>query len=144
MAFVNEYVSEENIKKYELEALYTKWLVWIPPRFRYTWTFDAERDSYYIPMKTGREEDSNQTRGVLYFKGIHWDVKVLGEEGSSLSFAENPYRQIWGMIHIKHPEGGLVPEAEIVPVLKEALVAYQVFGIGTPVGLNVLTRFTFS
>jgi len=143
MAFVNEYVSEENIRKYELEALYKKWLIWIPPRFQYAWTFDAERDIYYIRMETGREEDSNQTRGVLYYRGIHWDVKVLVEKGTSLSFLENPYRQIWGLIHIKHPEGGLVPEDEIVPVLKEALTVHQVFGIYTPTGLNVVTSFTF-
>ena len=143
MAFVNEYVGEDNIKKYGLEALRMEWKGSIPPRFRYEWTFDAERNCYFIPMETGREEESNQVRGVLYYKGIQWDVKVSLESNGSLSFAENPYRVIWGLRHIKHPSGGDVPEQEIVPVLKEALVAYRVFGIGTPAELNVVTHFTF-
>lgn len=143
MAFVNEYVSDDNIKKYDLEALRMKWKGWIPPRFQHTWTFDIERDSYYIPMETGREEKSNQVRGVLYYKGIEWDVKVSLEPGCSPSFAENPYRVIWGLIHIKHPGGGPAPESEIVPVLKEALITYRVFGIDTRADLNVVTTFTF-
>ena len=143
MAFVNEYVSDNNIKKYNLESLRIKCKGWIPPRFRFDWTFDSERDSYFIPMESGREENSNQVRGVFYFKGIEWDVKVSLEPGCSLSFSENPYQQIWGLIHIKHPSGGQVPENELVPVLKEALVTYQVFGIATPADLNVVTIFKF-
>lgn len=143
MAFLNEYVSEENIKKYDLESLYKKWSVWTPPRFQFSWTFDPYRDSYYIPMEIGREEESNQVRGVLFYNGIQWNVMVAKEKGGGLSFTENPYRQIWGLIYIKHPGGGFVPEDEIVPVLKEALTAYQVLGIGTPADLNVVTSFTF-
>lgn len=144
MAFVNEYVSDEDVKKYGLEELRMKWGKDIPPRFRYTWTFDREKNSYYIPMRTGREEFSNQTRGVLYYKGIHWDVEVSKEPGCSLSFDENPYRIIWGLLHIKHPDGGPVPYDEVVPVLKEALEAYKVSGVTTPAKLvNVVTTFKF-
>lgn len=144
MAFVNEDVTQENIKKYGLEDLHVKWWGEIPPRFRYRWTFDRERDSYYIPMRTGREEFSNQTRGVLYYKDIHWDVEVFKEPGGSISFNENPYCIVWGLIQIKHPQNGLVPFEEILPVLKDALTEYKVAGLITPEKLiNVITTFTF-
>lgn len=142
MAFVNEYVSEENINKYGLKALYKKWWGWVPPEFRFAWTYDSERDSYFVPISQGREEFSNHMSGVLYFEGIHWDIEICHEPGGSDSYAEKPYRQIWGLIHVKHPEGGFVPTEEIVPVLKEALSAYKIRGIHTKVS-DVSTSFTF-
>lgn len=145
MAFINEYVSEENIEKYNLEALYRKMKWgdnWTPPGFRFAWTFDAERNSFYIPLKHGREEFSHHCRGVLYFKGIHWDVEVASGPNNSRSFAEIPYRQNWELIHIKHPEGNAVPMEEIIPVLKDALTAFKIDGIYSYVD-DVVTAFGF-
>lgn len=147
MAFINEYVNEKNIKKYNLEALYRKlkWDEnWTPPGFRFAWTFDAERDCYYIPLWHGREEFSHHCRSVLYFKDIHWNVEVTHEPGGSESIAENPYRIIWGFVHIKSPDGGPTPLEELIPVLKEALIAYKVRGIHTNSKVtSVVTSFTF-
>ncbi len=142
MAFVNEYVSEENINKHDLKALSKKWWNWLPPEFRYAWTYDSNRDSYFIPISRGREEYAHHLRGVLYFKGTHWDIEICHEPGGSDSYLEKPYRQIWGLIHIKHPEGEPVPTEEIAPVLKEALVAYKIRGVHTKVA-DVVTSFTF-
>ena len=118
MPFVNEFVSVEDIKTYDLEALHIKWWRKIPYGFQYAWTIDKKRECYYIPMRSGREEYANQTRGVFYFQGIHWDVEVSLEPGGSLSFSDNPYRLIWGLIDIKHPDGDQVPRDNIIPVLK--------------------------
>ena len=145
MAFVNEYVSDEDVKKYDLEGLYNKWSKFIPSNFRYNWTVDRERDSHFIRIRTGYGSEpslSNHVLGVLYYQGIHWKVEIRAEEGGSIPYSEHPYRRIWGLEWIKHPEGGAVPEAELIPILKEALIAYKVWGIDTPV-TDVVTTFTF-
>ncbi len=142
MTFVNEYVSEENINKYGLRALSKKWWNWLPLEFRYAWTYDSKRDSYFIPISRGREEYAHHLRCVLYFKGIYWDIEICHEPGGSDSYTEKPYRQIWGLIHIKHPEGGLAPTEEIVSVLKEALGVYKIRGVHTKVD-DVVTLFAF-
>lgn len=142
MAFVNEYVSDADVKKFALEALHKEWWGEIPPGFRYTWTFDPEGDSYYIPLRTGREEFSNRTQGVLYFKGTQWKVEVSKEPGCSLSFDENPYRIVWGLVAIKNPDGEAINGEELIPVLKKALTAYGYRGVHRQV-TNSLTEFTF-
>lgn len=142
MAFVNEYVSDADVRKFALETLHKEWWGEIPPGFRYAWTVDREGNSYYIPLRTGREEFSNRTQGILYFKGIHWKVEVSKEPGSSLSFDENPYRIIWGLVGIKNPEGKTITGEEVIPVLKKALTAYGESGVHWQVA-NSLTEFTF-
>ena len=113
MAFVNEYVSDADVRTFALETLHQKWWGEIPPGFRYTWTVDREKNCYYIPLRTGREEFSNRTRGVLYFKEIPWEVEVSKEPGCSLSFDENPYRIVWGLVGIKNPEGETITGEEL-------------------------------
>jgi hypothetical protein len=144
MAFVNEYVSEENVKKYDLNGLWRKVTYGeLPEGFEHTWTWDSERDSFYIPMSTGREEYSNQTTGILYYKGIAWVVRVCVEAGGSRNFSENPFNAIWGLIFIKHPDGEEAPIEALIPVLKDALAAYKTSGVMTRSGLNVVASFTF-
>lgn len=144
MGFVNEYVSDDDIVNFGLEELHKKWWGDIPPRFRYKWTIDRNRSCYYIPMRTGREESSNCIRGVFFFQGVCWDVEVYLEQDGSVSYDENPYRIVWGLLSVKHPEGANVPYEEIIPVLKEALAAYKIAGVSTPTYVsNIVTSFTF-
>jgi hypothetical protein len=143
MAFVNEFVSGADIEKYELEALHKEWWGEIPPRFRYMWTVDRVMDAHYIRMQAGGgKEELNRIRGVLFFRGVHWDVALRHEPGCSLSFDDKPYRIIYGLVHIKHPEVGAVPREEIIPVLKDALTVYGMRGIYHQVP-NTTVTFTF-
>ena len=149
MAFVNEFVSDEDVKKYDLEGLYKKWRKETPPNFltEWRWTVDREKDSYFIRMQTGYGTDrerADHVRGVLYYRGVQWKVEFRYEPGCSNSFSDHHFRMIWGFVSIKHPEGGSVPEAELLPVLKEALIAYKVWGIDTSAKLtDIVTTFTF-
>lgn len=142
MVFVNEYVSDENILKYDLAGVRKKWFCDIPPRFQYVWTFDRERDCYFIPLRSGREEFANRTHCVLYFKGRHWDVEILKEPRGSQSATESPYRIIWGLVGIKNSQGESVPREEIIPVLKEALTTYGYRGVHDQID-NSHVKFTF-
>lgn len=142
MAFVNEYVSDENILKYDLAAVRKKFFCDIPPRFKYVWTFDRERDCYFIPLRSGREEFANRKRCVLYFNGVHWDVEISKEPGTSRSFNETPYRVIWGLVGIENHDGGPISRDELIPVLKDALTAFGADGVFLQVP-NTITEFTF-
>jgi hypothetical protein len=127
-----------------LEALFRKLKGEPPPRFRFAWTVDRERDSYYFVKFQGREEFSNHSYSILYYKGKYWNVVVSLEDEGSISFHEDPYRIIWGLQKISLPDGGIAPYDEIIPVLKEALAAYQVSGVNTPDYLrNIVTTFKF-
>lgn len=144
MAFVNEYVSEDNIKKYDLEGLWKQvaYVAALPDDFRHTWTWDSEQESFYIPMSTGREEYSSHTTGTLYFKGVPWIVTIAHRGGSS-KFSEKPYKVTWGLISIKHPNGNAAPTEDLIPVLKEALIGYKAIGISILGDLDVETSFAF-
>ena len=148
MAFVNEYVSDEDVKKYDLEGLYKKWWKRTPPYFGYNWTVDRERDCYYMQLRTTNTRDGevNVVEGVLYYREILWTVAVKKSPESSSFTAERPYRIVWEFRFIRHPEGGIVPEDEIIPVLKEALTVFQVSGVNTPDFVpttDIVTTFTF-
>lgn len=140
MAFVNEYVSDADVEKYELDSLRKRLKGDVPPGFRHTWTIDRERNSYYIPLWIGGgKEPLNQVRGILYHEGVHWDVAVRHELGGSVVLTDEPYRIKWGLVHIEHPSGNPVPREQIVPVLKEALAAYGVQGVHFQVPNTVVT-----
>lgn len=140
MSFVNEYVSEENIQKYDLAGVRKKWRCDIPPGFRYVWTFDAERNCYFIPLYNGREELSNHSHCVLFYKGVHWDVEAI-KESASREF-DGHYRIVWGLIGIRPPvENGDLRE-ELVAVLKEALTVFGHRGVYGQIE-NTVVHFTF-
>ena len=143
MAFVNEYVSEEDIKKFDLDDLWHRWhRVWdgkFPPGHRHTWTVDRERGAYFKPMRVGREEHSNRYEGVLFWNGIEWQVDIDLADNSSASFNDVPFKRVWDLVRIQHPEGKSVPRDEIILILKEALIAFGYQGISRQIPNTVVT-----
>lgn len=146
MAFVNEFVSEGDIKKYGLDALWHRWNPFhhgkLPPGYRHAWTFDRERNAFFIPMASGREEHSNQKNCVLFWRGIEWQVDVDLVAGSSGMLDEVPFKRVWELARIQHPRGEQVPRDEIVPVLKDALTAYGYWGAHRQMP-NTVVEFKF-
>ena len=143
MAFVNEYVSDEDVQKYKLDDLVRRWKGgWIPPQHRHTWTFDRERDVYFKLMSSGREEQSNHIKSVLFYKGVELTVGLVLMSGSSAMLNASPFRVIWDIEFISHPLGQLVPREEIIPVLKEALIVHGYRGIHRQIP-NTVVEFNF-
>jgi len=143
MAFVNEFASNENIKKYKLDELHRKWGGRFSPSDRFEWIFDAEREYFYIVVASGREEESNQKTGFLFMNGVLWETRVRVEPTGSKSFDERPYRKVWGLIYLKGSPEATPEHQTATDALKEALVAYRVSGVVTPDYLDVQTSFTF-
>ena len=134
MAFVNEYISEDDIKKYGIREIWAKFRSNTngkSNRTQYDWTIDKERDIFFISAKSGREDKSNEIIAILWWRGIYLSV-TLAKIGGELDFRNRIGSVLWEFRGIWKPEGFNVLDEEIIPILKEALVAYQLDGVEHP------------
>ena len=147
MAFVNEYVSKEDIEKYGLKELcdsYRKNDTLPPP---YTaicdpedgyldWTIDRDRDIWLMYVATPTDPDFtdypkasiDKEIFVLYYKGRPIEA-MLRRVAISLDPRERPFKAVWKYLGMRPKEGGEIDEEEIKRVLKEALNVYKTGGI---------------
>jgi hypothetical protein len=145
MAFINEYISEEDIIKYEVKEAWEKISPGStgPDSFlsKYTWTIDKDRDVYFIPMASGKEEFSNQSISALWWKGTLLSVS-LASMGGYLDYPNGKGERTWALIKILKPKEFHVPDVEIIPILKDALITFGYDGIILPIKDYKVT-FTF-
>jgi len=129
MAFVNEYVSEEDVKKYDLESVWKK-VTWDTP-LQYVWTVDREQNAFLIAYASGREEFSNQIDFALC-----WDREIhtarLVKNNDRLNGIENLVTN-WRLIGIDCAAGSMHSKEEVLAILKDALSAYKLAGVAIPV-----------
>ena len=135
MAFINEYIPQEDLIKYDIEAFYVTYVVGgTRPR---QWTIDREKNIYVIKVARGREEYFNQTTWVLYFENhlIEFFIDYLGEQESNVgaTIERKKLRQI------NLPEQMRMRRDEIILVIREALTAYKDGGV-----LSQATEYTLS
>lgn len=76
MAFVNEYVSAEDVKKYGLEEINRQYR---KSNVQPDWTID--RDIYLRWIHSGREEFADQHDFTLYWKGTLIFLRLKRKEG---------------------------------------------------------------
>lgn len=148
MAFVNEYVSEDDIKKYDLDRV---WLdrnpVYkiegkLPSGFRHKWTVDRESDTYFMVVGGGGYDRGNITNCVLYRGGQLWDIQLAEPGDGSKSFKEQPYRIVWALETI-YPRQSEAAYQEVINVLKEALTVYGYAGPRSQAPGTTLVEFKF-
>ena len=123
MTFVNEYVSEEDFKKYgfeEIDRCYGK------SNARPDWTIDRENDVYLRWIVSGEDEFKNQHDFIFYWKETLIFVrlrisngKVLGSRGWAN----------WRLVIMNLPEELQEKKPEIIADLKAALTVYKDFGV---------------
>ena len=128
MAFVNEYASPEDAKKYDLDGISLQFGK--DPALRYQWTIDRERNIFLIWMEAGREEFAARQTFLLWWQGNFVVVRLLSATTGGL---DGQATSRWQLQQINLPPEVVTKRAEILDVLKEALVIYQVSGIGLPV-----------
>lgn len=133
MAFVNEFVPEEDVKKYGLEEIDRRYR---RADLRPQWTVDRERDMYLRLVDIGREEDSNRLEFTFFWKGVLLYVQlklrgggVRGGEGwSEWSLHDTPFKA--GIAGVSESE--LKKNySEIIVDLKAALTAFKEFGLSS-------------
>jgi hypothetical protein len=126
MAFVNEFVSEEDIRKHDLDALWGKhkgWDTGRPLGFRHAWTVDRERGIWFIPFDTGREEFTNRRTCFFKVDDQLFEVTIELAEGSTGRLDAVPFKQVWNLTRIR-PDATEPRRQKLITALKEALKSY--------------------
>ena len=146
MAFENEYISEEDIKKYKLDEVWLKWHPFdesVPKYVRLTWTVDREREAYFMRVRVGREEESNQVTFVFYTRGEKFTVKLDRAPGGSINYKERPYRIVWRLVGIWPAQPKSASRDEVLNDLKDALTAFGEGGVRSYVTDTVVEFMNF-
>jgi len=154
MAFVNEIVSEEDIKKYGLDELMKEFCSWAwregrPATFVHAWTIDRSRDIYLVFVKSieevgqsGRPQPTTKKVCVLSWQGKRVQFTIDRAKGSSSMLDEVPFRIVWELVQLDVSQLPDVPRGEIVNAVKEALAVFGHRGSHRQVP-NTVVDFTF-
>lgn len=144
MAFVNEFVSEEDVKKYDLDKIwdiYHPFSKGEPPLgFRYTWTIDKEKNIFLIPVASGREEYSNRVTCVLWWNGTRLTIKIDLAAESSSKLSDTPFKRIWELVEVCQRTDFSEPREKVISILKEALITYGYRGADRQIS-NTIVEF---
>jgi hypothetical protein len=123
MAFTNEYVSDQDIKKYDLARVWMTLVNDTP--LQYIWTVDREQNAFLIGYARGREEFANHHDFAFW-----WDGEI--HKASLISnYAHGELENVtttWQLIGIDCATGSKHTRDQVVALLKESLRAYQVSG----------------
>jgi hypothetical protein len=153
MTFVNEFTSEEDLRKFRLDELLTEfnpfhWRKGRPSTFKHSWTVDKSRNAYLVCVEnieevgpSGRDEPT--TRYVFAFFLDELKILVtLDKAGSSLSFKDSPFLITYRLIEISCPEDRSIERNNIISALREALVIYGYQGAWRQVE-NTIVKLDF-
>lgn len=122
MGYVNEFASDEDVRKYGLEA--------INKRFRkvdvkYGWTIDREKNVYLRWLHSGREDECDENKFLLCWEG-ELLIAELKRKGDGVR--GGPGWTHWSMINMNLPSSLEKHRQEILKELKQALAAFKDFG----------------
>jgi hypothetical protein len=125
MAFVNEYISPEDVEKYQLEKIDKRFVV--GGTNARDWTIDRARDIYIRNVAAGREDWRSHTEWTLYWKGdlIYVELELLTGGGGR----GEPGWSHWKLNELEIPEHLHSHKGEILSDLKSALEAYKDGGV---------------
>ena len=123
MAFLNEYIPEEDIKKFVIEEIDKRYR---KAHYKPYWTIDREKSSYLRHMYVGREELCNHAYFTFYWGGHLIDVE-LKRRGEGVRGGRGT--TIWTLVRLKLPEVLEGKKTEIIEDLKAALIAFKEAGI---------------
>lgn len=128
MTFVNEYVSTEDAKKYDLDSINRRFGK--DPAIRYQWTINRISDVFLMWISAGREEFAGRQVFALGWKGLVFPVHMESEGHGRLA---EKTTTIWRLAGVDLPPQLTSQREEIIQALKAALTEYKVSGIGVPV-----------
>ncbi|NKI93554.1 hypothetical protein [Rhizobacter sp. SG703] len=136
MTFINEYISAQNIKKYDIEEIDRRFL---KVTFQPDWTVDKERDIYLRFVGSGREEFATQKECTLYWYGVLLTVRLDQQTGTA---PDGSRWRHYKLLQLDLPESIADQRSKVVSDLKEGLIAYQGGGVYSS-GARSTTTFDF-
>jgi len=143
MAFINEYISEEDIEKYKINELMNSYQgenKFPKKYYKHRWTIDKERECWFMWVDMPHEPlDHTRFTGerifILHYKGKNIEIvlRKIFEESSEV-LTDNPFYVTWKLDRINKPKELYdVSDSEIIEILKEALEVYGTRGIKTSI-----------
>ncbi len=138
MAFVNEFVSEEDIAKHGLDDLKRQhnrwsWRAGRPSTFRHSWTVDRERGIFVLPLFSWRDPQGDyltrKQTWVIDSNGRRAIAVIDRTPDSSSELSDSPYRINWILVHLDLTSAGDMSREQAVTALKEALTEYRDSGV---------------
>ncbi|MEW8030128.1 MAG: hypothetical protein AB2806_20630 [Candidatus Thiodiazotropha sp.] len=146
MAFVNEFASDEDIEKYDLNGIWDQYHPLRKGRYYCgqapMYTIDRERNIFFMVLGGGGEEHTNRLEVLLWINAKHVVVEIDLAIGSSPNINDVPFKQIWELVAV-HPENSLnKSKEELVEILKEALIVHGFDGANRQVP-NTIVEFKF-
>jgi hypothetical protein len=146
MPFVNEFASDEDIRKYNLNEIWDMYHpLWKGDYYtgrQPDFTIDRQRNIFFMAIGGGGEEHQNRKKWLLWLDGQHIVIEVDLAEGSSPNISDVPFKRVWGLVGIYPQTRARVSRKEIVVILKEALTTYGLLGVYRQVP-NTIVEFTF-
>lgn len=143
MAFIAEYISKEDLKKYDILSNMNKLLM----KHNYTypiqdndtdwmnWVIDKQRDAWLIhvclaSMPDPRDGYTGEDIWLFHYKGrdIELDIRRIYDETTSKYFTENPFKIKYKFQSVNSDIGDISMD-EIYEILNEALLEYGDDGI---------------
>ena len=138
MAFVAEYISKEDLKKYDILSNMNELLM----KHNYTypiqdndtdwmnWVVDRQRDAWLIhvclaSMPDPRDGYTGEDIWLFHYKGrdIELDIRRIYDETTSKYFTENPFKIKYKFQSVNSDIGDISMD-EIYEILNEALLEY--------------------
>ena len=143
MAFVAEYISKEDLEKYDILSNMNELLM----KHNYTypiqdndtdwmnWVIDRQRDAWLIhvclaSMPDPRDGFTGEDIWLLHYKGrdIELDIRRIYDKTTSKYFTENPFKIKYKFQSVNSDIGDISMD-EIYEILNEALLEYGDDGI---------------
>lgn len=140
MAFVNEFVSEVDIKRHGLDELMRKhnhwnWRDGRPSTFRHAWTIDRERNAFALPLFSWTDDRSDRPMAtrkqswVVDWQGYRAIAVIDRAPSSSSDLNDAPYRINWVLVDLDLTSAGNLSREQALMLLKEALTVYGHLGL---------------
>ncbi len=155
MTFICEYVSEENIEKYNLDQYLNKYIrvssEKLPnKKFRHSWVVDSDRQLFFMHLKkimitgeSGLDEPSSESIFLLKLREHEYEITLSKNENGSYRLDDNPYIIIWDLLEVNKVDDREDVEFDHISILKEALKIYGYAGVHSLVKGTVQVNFNF-
>ncbi|MGZ8253017.1 MAG: hypothetical protein ACXW1P_10600 [Methylophilaceae bacterium] len=147
MAFINENISQDDIRKYKFDeqflADHPEYKT-LPSNFAPHWTVDHDRNIYL--MSIGSYDQAHDEDPWIGFElNINSKVivcKLLYGAGKSVKFSESPFYMVWNLISLMPEDLHGIEKNVAIDFLKEALTTYGYAGARRQIAETVV-KFNF-